>query len=63
MNVTPLPSSVKGWARYCNQHEDISVNEYLYGFALLKGSHASEWLERGFDELIKAIRNSTCGSY
>lgn len=52
-----LPSSERGWARYCINH-GVSLPVYAAGFALINGSDGVAWLSKGFeailDESVKA---------
>lgn len=57
MNITALPSSTAAWARYCVDRP-VPLMQYAYGYELLTGPAAASWLARGFDELLKTIRNS-----
>lgn len=59
MIVTAIPSAKLAWVRYCAGQPEVSVSHYATGYALLSDrDYASQWLQRGFESMLKAIRNS-----
>ncbi len=56
--MTVHPSSAAAWIRYCQAQPDINLMQYAEGYGLLTGPHAATWLQRGFPELLRAVRNS-----
>ena len=46
-----LPSSTRGWARYCINH-GVSLPVYAAGFALIEGKDGVKWLGKGFDAIL-----------
>lgn len=56
--VHVLPSSTTAWARFCLLNPTASIHDFQFGFELLNGPHAAEWLQRGLPAMLKAIRNS-----
>jgi hypothetical protein len=57
MTISALPSC-KAWIRWCALRPEVRINEYLAGYSLLAGPHVTEWLERGFEDMLQTIRNT-----
>lgn len=57
--VSILPNLAASWARFCSRDDQlVTVVELAAGLELLKGPHGAEWLARGYDETLKAVRNT-----
>lgn len=55
--ATILPSTNRGWARYCI-NAGVSLPVFAAGFAMIEGPDGVDWLAKGFkailDEAVKA---------
>lgn len=56
--VSILPNLSSSWARFCTGDRDVTIVELAAGLELLKGPHGVEWLTRGYDETLRAVRNT-----
>lgn len=55
--ISPLPVTTQAWARFC-LYSDATIAELGQGLELLNGPHGAEWLQRGFEATLNAVRNS-----
>ncbi len=56
--VASLPNNgVPAWIRFALRDPTIQVREYAKGYGLLTGAHGGEWMQRGFDAVLQAVRN------
>lgn len=55
--ISPLPVTTQAWARFC-LYSDATIAEMGAGLELLQGPHGAEWLQRGFEATLQAVRNS-----
>jgi len=55
--IQPLPIITQAWASFC-VYQDATITELGAGLELLNGPHGGEWLARGFDATLQAVRNS-----
>lgn len=56
--VSILPNLAASWARFCSREPHVTIIELAAGLELLKGPHGAQWLARGYEETLKAVRNT-----
>lgn len=59
--ISVLPNLNLSWARFCTREPiaaPVRVNELAAGLELLKGPHGAEWLARGYEATLAAVRNT-----
>jgi hypothetical protein len=56
--ISTIPNVTHSWARHCTRVEDVSIYDVAAGLELLRGPHGREWLARGYDATLRAVRNT-----